>query len=675
MFGRFVSVLVLAGILFGVGAWSLGLLPVAVKSGGTALSSANAETPRQQEPAAKPEPGGPLYKAAAAQPAPKSVGLQSTIAAEPIVISNCRLGLIDKLDVPAQRDGVLMFIGIEMKEGEELPMGETPKQVLDGGKVKKFRRLVEGDEVTAAQLIARVDDTLAQAETQIKVAKVEAAKADRTASEKTRDEAEKRYQTQLRLLRTNGAASPEDVRGAELTWIRYQYEVVSKAEAIKVAEQELKQAEKTLDMYDIRSKVSGKVKSIIRHEGEAVKNLDTVIQVQNYDRLRADGTVDTQYARALAKGLVVRVEPTVRERPLAALKGQRLEINGVAVSNNPQKPLIVAASEDATVGVWDARTGQQVQTLVHPAPVRAIACTPAGAGSNYCLTGAADGAARLWDLDGNGDRPVRVFDGLHRGGIRSVAFSPDGKICATGGEDNEIRIWNTTTGELQYTIPAHKNWVTGLTFIPQSRLISVGRDDSVRIWDLRERGADLVQSIRRHSHDVTHLGVSADGNYIFDEQGKEMGILAWANRTQVGRLQNPPSLANNFRTLAQFSPDQRLALTTTGSEGMLQLWRLDKSRNHELRQLVSPDHVAATCASFSPDGSFIVVGNKEGKVYLWQTPTKEEIDRQLTARITNIDDIVEATEGQVRITVEMSNEDHRLTSGDIVTLVAFPRAR
>src|SRR3989442_474271 len=84
-----------------------------------------------------------------------------------------------------------------------------------------------------------VDDTLARAEYAIKEAKVMAAIADKDASEKTKDEAKKRWETAEKLYQQlRVSVSLEDVRGAELTWHRYVYEEKSKAEAIKVAKEE-----------------------------------------------------------------------------------------------------------------------------------------------------------------------------------------------------------------------------------------------------------------------------------------------------------------------------------------------------------------------------------------------------------------------------------------------------
>src|SRR5262249_41811692 len=146
-----------------------------------------------------------------------------------------------------------------------------------------------------------------------------------------------------------------------------------------------------------------------------------------------------------------------------------------AVSNDPKNPLVVSASEDGTVRIWG---GPPRRPLWHPAPVRAVACTPVGAAENLCLTGAADGKARLWDLSAEQDQPIRELGGKtggHRGPINCVAFSPDGKTCATGGDDREINVWDVATGNPRYRLPGHKGAITSLQFTPLNQLVSASR--------------------------------------------------------------------------------------------------------------------------------------------------------------------------------------------------------
>src|SRR5579884_543172 len=108
-------------------------------------------------------------------------------------------------------------------------------------------------------------------------------------------------------------------------------------------------------------------------------------------------------------------------------------------------------------------------------------------------------------------------------------------------------------------------------------------------------------------------------------------------------------------------------------EGRLELWRTPdgRVRGHELMQLVPGEHSLATCAAFSPDGSFAVTASQD-RVHVWPVPGPDVIDRQLTAEITLVEKAVESVAGQVRVWAELPNADGSLLPGTNVTVVVYP---
>lgn len=96
--------------------------------------------------------------------------------------------------------------------------------------------------------------------------------------------------------------------------------------------------------------------------------------------------------------------------------------------------------------------------------------------------------------------------------IRSVCFSPDGKLLATGAEDKLIRIWDLATKRIIKILRGHEQDIYSLEFFPDgNRLVSGSGDRTVRIWDLRSLQCSLTLLIE---DGVTTVAVSPDGLLI-----------------------------------------------------------------------------------------------------------------------------------------------------------------
>jgi WD40 repeat protein len=517
-----------------------------------------------------------------------------------------------------------------------------------------------------------LDHRLALDDWAIRNAKVVQADLDRQASEKTRDEAEQRYLTELRL---SGGKFDEKVRGAKLTWDRYIYEEKSKREGVELAKKELHQAETVLKMHEIRAAIPGRIKTIYKKKGEAVKAMEPVMQIHGCDRIQVEGLLELQHLQRLqGREVKVVVEPTEAETPEQTFSGHLQEVTGVAVTRDAANPLIVSASEDGTVRVWDRSMRRERRVLRQPTAVRAVACTPPKSAANLILAGGADGKARLWDLDSDSDQP-RELEGQHRGAINCVAFTPDGTWCLTAGDDREIMLWEVASGQLKYKFPAgHRAAVTSLRCTPRSQLVSAGRDNTLRLWTMGENGARQEASIDRRSGDLTDIGVSPDGKQVLFDKGKVLQVLTIPGGLTEGTLKNS-SGATNFTTFALFSPDGQLILTSGASEGRCQIWRAPTptTRGYELCQLIAPERSNPTCAVFSPDGKFVVTGTRDRQVLVWNVPSKEEIERQLSAKLTLVDRSVESGGRQMRIWAELPNPDERLIPGSTATLALYPQ--
>src|SRR5262249_741268 len=159
----------------------------------------------------------------------------------------------------------------------------------------------------------------------------------------------------------------------------------------------------------------GVIKVIYKKNGEAVKSLEPVFQIHNHERLRVEAQVDVQYLDLLREGMSVVIEGSQAESPFFSRTVHMAAITCVAVGQSPnENDSVAAASEAGTVRLWERPdTWREPRILRHPKPVRAVACTPPASETRYLLTGAADGIARLWNLDKDPTKPEYELKDVH----------------------------------------------------------------------------------------------------------------------------------------------------------------------------------------------------------------------------------------------------------------------
>jgi len=677
----------------------------------------------------------------------------------PLIIQEARLLSTERQEVPSVRDGKLVCVATPILPGERVPPGkmvevelgflaieplpgelvapndritfrENPGRIFRRATEKdsvqpersvvvrqktRLRKLEVGDRVVKDQLLAVVDPELGLEDLAIKVAKLDASEADRRASMKTKEEAVRRVENMARSRSRNRASvSDDDFYAGELAVQKYTEEESAKSSLARQAQREVAAAATTLKMHEIRAAIDGVVKVLYKQPGEAVKNLEQVLQIQNPNLLRVEGLAEVQEGLLLKRRLDLARE-RVREAnrllgdaearndagakeqarlrlnqaedltrviveasrpvpPLAVLRGHLNEVTSVAVSKGPRS-LIVSASEDKTVRIWEQVPGHprwhDRYQLDHPAVVRALACTAPTAKRNLLLTGTASGQGRLFDLDDLKAGESKLKD-RHSQAITCVAFSPNGNLCATGGEDRAICLWDTNTLERLHRIAgAHVAGLTGLQFVNARQLLSTGRDKRMVVWDLADDGKSASQSDRfeRRSGDVPVLEASPDGKQVLFDESRELRVLSLASHKIEGVLQNPPGAAN-FSTMARFSPDGKTILTNGPSAGRLQLWKAPSAgvRASELRQYVW-NSAPVTCWAFTPDGNYAVTGTQDNQVLVWEMPGKAEVDVVLYAQLNYVEEFLDSSLKRVTIRAEMNKPDWVMPGGTATVVI------
>ncbi|KAG8931679.1 hypothetical protein FRC02_002386 [Tulasnella sp. 418] len=207
----------------------------------------------------------------------------------------------------------------------------------------------------------------------------------------------------------------------------------------------------------------------------------------------------------------------------------------------------------------------------------------------------------------------------HTDWVRSVAFSSDGNLVASGSNDKTVGIWNAKTGALIRTLKGHKHTVNSVAFSPDgTRLASGSRDKTISIWDAKT-GA-LIMTLTGHTDSVTSVAYSPDGLQIASgSDDKTVGVWDALAGILITVLQGHTQWVNGVA----FSSDGS-QIASGSDDKTIVIWDVEKG---EIVRTLKGHTDSVVSVAFSPDKVHLVTSSNDKTAAIWDVTTGALVKR------------------------------------------------
>ncbi|XP_056384559.1 telomerase protein component 1 [Hyla sarda] len=286
---------------------------------------------------------------------------------------------------------------------------------------------------------------------------------------------------------------------------------------------------------------------------------------------------------------------------------------------------LVTGSSDSLIRVWNVLPGQascQLTLCGHQRTVQALALS-----SQFLASASEDVSICLWSVYNlmmalPSVSPVSVLRG-HNAAVTCCAFSPDGKLLATGGQDRSLLCWDVSVNPpvLAHTLlSCHKDWVTCCSWTDDNMLVSSSGDGSVCLWDILNETRLLTFA----GHQSAVSSALCMGERVITT-GRDGYLKVWSlTGTEIANISTHHSQIN--QSTAYWEPedsrdDADLVVYTAGSDAMVLKW---SPLMMEHIQTLHGHGAAVVSSAADPQLKVTVTAAQDGSIRLWGAPCRDD---------------------------------------------------
>jgi WD40 repeat protein len=213
------------------------------------------------------------------------------------------------------------------------------------------------------------------------------------------------------------------------------------------------------------------------------------------------------------------------------------------------------------------------------------------------------------------------------GSVSSLAFSADGLMLATNGDNGTVRLWDVRTRkQIGRPIHAAAKGVYAVAFSPDGHtLATAGRDGKIRLWDVRSHKR-LGRPLLGGAGAIFSIAFSKNGHLLATaDQNRTVELWDVGTRQPLGT----PLQTGKTPYVVAFSPNGR-TLASAGADGSVRLWNTRTDRQLGAPLPAGPRAVYGI--AFSPDGRTLASGGQDGSVRIWSVRTHKQLGPRMLGR-------------------------------------------